>query len=129
MKKPQRAKGTEPDACFYVQTASLIGNRIDLDFASDPPPDVAVEVDLGHESTSKFSIYAALGVPEIWLFDGQQLSIHLLDRGEYVGVEQSLALPVLTAGVLTEFLTRLPKQGEFQTLLSFDEWLRSQTGE
>ena len=38
----RKPKGNEPDACFYVQTADAIGNRIDIDFAIDPPPDIAV---------------------------------------------------------------------------------------
>ncbi len=78
MRTKKKAKANEPDACFYVQTASVIGNRIQIDFAVDPPPDIVVEVDIYHDSRDKFSIYAALGVPEIWRYDGQELSIHIL---------------------------------------------------
>src|SRR5437867_3143699 len=53
MRKRKRRKGNEPDACFYVQSASLIGNRVQLDFESDPPPDIAVEIDVHHDSRSK----------------------------------------------------------------------------
>jgi Uma2 family endonuclease len=126
MKKRLRSKGTEPDACFYIQTASVIGNRMQLDFATDPPPDVAVEVDMHHGSISKFPIYAALGVPEIWHFDGQQLTIHHLAQESYVVTETSRALPLLTSRILTDFLTRLREGGEFQTILAFDEWLQTQ---
>lgn len=119
-------KGNEPDACFYVQTAAAIGHRIALDFAVDPPPDIAVEVDIHHGSLNKFPIYAALGVPEVWLFDGAQLTIHLLQQDQYSGAATSLALPVLSAAALTDFLTRLRTDGEFQTILAFDEWLRAQ---
>lgn len=124
--KRQRSRGKEPDACFYVQNAALIGNRVQLDFASDPPPDIAVEIDVHHESLSKFPIYAALGVPEIWHFDGHQLTIHHLHQEAYVTAETSLALPLLTSRTLTEFLTRLREEGEFQTILAFDEWLQTQ---
>lgn len=119
-------KGNEPDACFYVQTASAIGHRLALDFAVDPPPDIAVEVDIHHGSQNKFPIYAALGVPEVWLFDDEKLTIHLLQQDQYSVAAASLALPVLAADVLTEFLTRLRSEGEFQTILAFDEWLRTQ---
>ncbi len=70
MRKRRRSKGNEPDACFYVQTASLIGNKIQLEFETDPPPDIAVEIDVHHDSRSKFSIYLGLRVPEIWRYDG-----------------------------------------------------------
>jgi len=125
MKKRKQSKGNEPDACFYVQTAATIGNRMHIDFETDPPPDIAVEVDVHHDSRSKFSIYAALGVPEIWRFDGQTLTIHLLEQDRYSEAETSLALPMLTSRILTEFLARLRDEGEFQTLLAFDEWLQS----
>ena len=126
MKTQQRAKGTEPDACFYVQSAAAIGNRAQLDFTTDPPPDVAVEVDLHHQSLNKFPIYAALGVPEVWRYDGQQLTIHLLQESDYVAAPQSQALPLLSAQLLTEFLTRVRAEGDFQASLAFDEWLQSQ---
>lgn len=84
-----------------------------------------MEVDVHHDSRDKFSIYAALGVPEIWRFDGEELTIHQLQEDQYVNVERSLALPILSAGELTDFLARLPKDGESQTLVAFDEWLQS----
>ncbi|MDQ3648967.1 MAG: Uma2 family endonuclease [Acidobacteriota bacterium] len=126
MKKQKARKGLEPDACFYVQSAPLIGNRMQLDFTSDPPPDIAVEIDIHHGSISKFPIYAALGVPEIWRYDGEQLTIHLLEQDSYVATETSRALPMLTSHVLIDFLTRLREEGEFQTILAFDEWLQTQ---
>lgn len=125
MKKAKRRKGLEPDACFYVQSADLLGTRMQLDFEVDPPPDIAVEIDVHHDSLSKFSIYAALGVPEIWRYDGQEMTISVLQEGRYATVTQSQALPLLTSQILTEFLTRLREEGEFQAILAFDEWLQS----
>jgi Uma2 family endonuclease len=122
----RKPKGNEPDACFYVQTADTIGNRIDIDFAIDPPPDIAVEIDIHHDSQDKFSIYAAFFVPEIWRFDGQALTIYLLQQDRYNEAETSAALPMLTSEILTQFLSRLRDEGEFRALLAFDEWLQSQ---
>ena len=118
--------GNEPDACFYVQSVPLIGNRSNLDFSKDPPPDIAVEVDVNHDSADKLSIYTRLGVPEVWRYDGARLTIYLLESGGYVEAEQSRALPLLTADLLTNFLWRLREDGELQTLLAFDEWLQAQ---
>jgi Uma2 family endonuclease len=83
MRKRKKSKGNEPDACFYVQTADALGNRIHLDFEVDPPPDIAVEIDVHHDSLSKFSIYAALGVPEIWRYDEHELTIYWLQEDDY----------------------------------------------
>jgi Uma2 family endonuclease len=126
MRKRKKSAGKEPDACYYVQTADALGNRMQLDFEVDPPPDIAVEIDIHHDSLSKFPIYSALGVPEIWRYDGHELTIHLLQEDDYVIAPQSSALPLLTGRILTEFLTRLRDDGEFQAILAFDEWLQSQ---
>lgn len=125
MKKKERRKGAEPDACFYARTAPAIGSRIHLDFASDPPPDVVVEIDVVDDSVAKFPSYAALGVPEIWRYDGNTFFIYRLDRGEYVNAESSLALPQLTAVVLTEFLNLSRQKDQYDVLLAFEEWLES----
>ena len=123
-KKPRR-KGKESDGCFYVQTAALIGNRVQLDFEKDPPPDVAVEIDIHHASRDMFAIYAGLGIPEVWRYDTRQLTIHLLRGSRYVKANASQALPMLTSAILTEFLARLRQDGEFQGMLAFDEWLQT----
>jgi len=123
MKHSRWRKGSEPDACFYVQSASRIGNRVLLDFTNDPPPDIVVEVDINHDSLSKFPIYAALGVSEIWRYDGQALAIYLLERNQYIPSEASLALPMLTSAVLTEFLSRSRSEDQYEMLLEFEIWL------
>ena len=127
IKRPSQRKGLEPDACFYVQRAEELGNRVELDFEHDPPPDVAVEIDVHHSSEEKLSIYGALGVPEVWRYDGQRLSMFVLRGVGYEEVERSQALPVLTSEAVTGFLERLRREGELQALLAFDEWLGTQT--
>ncbi|MDQ3256327.1 MAG: Uma2 family endonuclease [Acidobacteriota bacterium] len=129
MRKEKRRKGLEPDACFYVQSAPLIGNRIQIDFTTDPPPDIAVEIDIHHGSISKFPIYAALGVGEVWRYDGEQLQIHLLKKDAYVPATESQAVPMLTGDILTNYLARLREEGEMQSLVAFDEWLQTQAGD
>ena len=126
MKKQRKQKGLEPDYCFYVQTAQEIASKKHIDFNVDPPPDVAVEIDIHHDSLSKFSIYAALGVPEIWRYDERSLIIYHLVQGEYREALTSLALPMLTAELLSKFLARGRQGDQYQTLLAFEEWLNSQ---
>ncbi len=127
MRKKKKSKGNEPDAGFYVQTASVVGNRLNLDFEVDPPPDIVVEVDIHHASTKSDPIYAALGVFEIWRYDGQQTTIYHLQGGAYVEAEASRALPMLTAAILSEYLTRMRQDGETEAIFAFDEWLQTLT--
>ena len=126
MRKREKQKGVEPDACFYVQNSSLVGTKDEIDFNTDPPPDVVVEIDLHHDSISKFPIYAALEVPEFWRYDGNVLIIYLLRDGQYQPSDVSESLPLLTAAVLTEFLARTSKEDQYEILLAFEAWLKAQ---
>ena len=126
MKKQRKQKSVEPDACFYVQNAALVGTKDEIDFSNDPPPDIVVEIDIHHDSISKFPIFAALGVPELWRYDGDVLTIYHLREGQYVPSEASQSLPLLTGAVLTQFLARSPKEDQYDILLAFEEWLKNQ---
>lgn len=73
----------------------------------DPPPDLVIKVDISSPSVDKFSVYSRFGVPEVWRYDGERLSIHGLAEGAgYAEVQRSAVLPVLTAKVLTRFVRR-----------------------
>src|SRR5262245_35114566 len=80
-------KGAEPDACFYVANAPQVTGKEDLDLNVDPPPDIVIEVDTTRSSLSKFPIYAALGVPEMWRCDGKTVETHRLKDGAYVRMD------------------------------------------
>src|SRR6266571_5601040 len=77
-KRRKLRKGSEPDACFYVANAHRIIGKRRIDLESDPPPDIVVEIDATNESLSKFSIYAAFGIPEIWRYDGKRVQMYEL---------------------------------------------------
>src|SRR6266516_4719283 len=96
LKHSRWRKGSEPDACFYVQSAGRIGNRVLLDFTNDPPPDIVVEIDINHDSLSKFPIYAALGVSETWPYDEQARASYLLEHKKNPTQEAGRALAMIT---------------------------------
>jgi Uma2 family endonuclease len=105
MKKSKAQKGKEPDGCYFIKSCDLIGRRKRLDFEIDPPPDIAVEIDLSTRSIRKLPIYHALQVPEVWIYDGTELTIHRWNDRGYVSVERSVELPALTSQLLTSFLS------------------------
>ena len=74
---------------------------------------MVLEIDIHHESISKFPIYAAFRVPELWHYDGESLTIYHLRDGQDVLAGASKALPILTSAVLTEFLARSPKEDQY----------------
>lgn len=111
MNRPQLSKGVEPDSCFYIQNAQA-GQGLGEAIANDLPPDLALEVDIANRSDSKLSIYQAMGVPEVWLYQHRNTSattdshikIKHLVNGCYVDALTSRAFPTVSAEQLTQWL-------------------------
>ena len=99
-------RGFGPDSCFYIQNEEQVRGKSQIDLASDPPPDLVIEVDITSPSLNKLPIYAQLRVPEVWRYDGEKLMILKLGNDEYVESQESVALPLLTHPVLTELVER-----------------------
>jgi Uma2 family endonuclease len=120
------ARGVEPDACFYISNARAIIGKERISLKVDPPPDIVVEIDISSESTQRLAIYAGMGVPEVWRYDGKCAHIYQLVDHAYVPIDVSLALPVFTTGVLSRFLDQGKTEGQTAVRRSFREWLRTQ---
>jgi Uma2 family endonuclease len=118
-------KGVEADACFYVQSAARVIGRRTFRGGEYPPPDVAVEVDMSNDSLDKFHIYVALGVPEIWRYDGVTTRFYELAGDNYQMIQNSLAFPTLTANVITQHLELRKTDGHTAALKAFRQMLRS----
>ncbi len=97
-------RGFEPDASFYLHHAAAVHGHRAVDLDVDPPPDVIIEIDLSHTSLDKFPIYAALAVPEVWRYDGQQVHIYRQTDDTYTTVSASTILPGVTPIQLTEWV-------------------------
>jgi len=117
-------KGLEPDACYYIQNEPLVRAKDDIDLTQDPPPDLAIEVDNTSSSIDRMAIYAALGVPEVWRFDGESLTIDRLVGGEYASQERSSVLPLLLRGDIIRFLHSSQTMGETSWVREFRQWVR-----
>jgi Uma2 family endonuclease len=128
LKRRMGAKGAEPDDCYYFNSSPLFQGKITLDLEQDPPPDIVLEVDTTNESLSKFGIYAALGVPEIWRYDGQAAHFYQLSGTEYHDTPASVHLPILAAAKLTEFLEIGKAERQTAARRRFRKWVREQIG-
>jgi Uma2 family endonuclease len=120
-------RGLEPDKCFYLVNEHLVRAKDEIDLDVDPPPDVAIEIDISRSSLNRMGIYAAIRVAEVWRYDGETLTIFRLDdQGKYQQVECSGFFPFLTAKDLADFLKRRHELGESGLLRAFREWVRGQ---
>jgi Uma2 family endonuclease len=124
-RREAKRRGLEPDECYWIQNEPRMRSRTDFDPEKDPPPDLAIEVDISSSSLDRMSIYADLGVPEVWRFDGEAVSIHLLREGSYEQTERSLALPELTPEIVLRFLRRSDEVGKTELMLEFLQWVRA----
>jgi Uma2 family endonuclease len=120
-------RGLEPDDCFYVgeHAAQMSGLRV-LDLSRDPPPDLVIEVEIGPAALDRPGMYAALGVPELWRFDGEVLRVFRLgpDRS-YQPSERSVIFPTLPLPAFMEFLHQTQESDEAGLDRPFQEWVRA----
>lgn len=72
-KREDLLKGFEPDSCFYIQHVEAISGKDEVDLNTDPPPDLVIEIDITSPSLPRLPIFAGVGVPEVWRYDGRQV--------------------------------------------------------
>jgi len=127
-KREDLERGFEPDSCLYVQHAEQIAGKKRLDLMVDPPPDLVLEIDITHSSLDKLSIFAAVGVPEVWRYDGERVTMLGLASDRYVEHAQSLALPALQSVQLAALLVTSQQMPRTAWLRHVRAWAQLQLG-
>lgn len=117
-------RGAEADACYYVASASRIIGKRTIDLDVDPPPDLVVEIDITNESASKHPTYAALGVSEIWHYNGTDMSFLELAGAGYRATVESRSFPGITPAMLATALGQCAREGQTAALEAFRQRLR-----
>lgn len=120
-------RGTEPDCAYYIQKQPLVAGRT-VDFETDPPPDLVVEVDITHSDIDKNRLYSALGVPEFWRYNGETWRIYQLREGVYEECEQSPTFPWVSKKDLYTFLKNA-YQDEIEAETAFRSYVKTRLQE
>ncbi|WP_392532738.1 Uma2 family endonuclease [Nostoc sp. C117] len=124
-KRKDISAGLEPDDCFYIQNYQLMIGKDRLDLTVDPPPDLAIEIDV--TSKTKISAYQALRVPEIWRYENKKLEINLLQGDQYVKYQIS---PTFPSFPITELIPRFVEMarttGTSSAIRKFRQWVKEQ---
>jgi Uma2 family endonuclease len=128
LKRAKKLKGAEPDSCYYIQNEPLVRSKQEIDLDNDPPPDLVLEVDMSSGSMDKQPIYAAIGVPEFWRYNGNKLEVFVLkaSKQEYQKVTQSPTFPWMPLDIIPRFIRQSLVDGETATLRTFRAWVREQ---
>jgi Uma2 family endonuclease len=127
LRRRLRRRGIEADECFWIANAPRMAGRRRLDLRRDPPPDLALAVDVSHSSLDRLTIYAALGVPEIWRLQGDSLTFHALGAdGNYQAVPASRSFPMVSPADLLRVLQQARQaKDENPVVRQFRNWIRA----
>ncbi|MEZ6087747.1 MAG: Uma2 family endonuclease [Pirellulaceae bacterium] len=119
VKRSDLSKAFEADESYYVTNAASLLAKKELDFESDPPPDLVIEVELTSSAIQKMKLFAAMHVPEVWRHDGQSLQMFKWVDGVYEPITSSLQLPGLTSQRIDETLALRDSIGETRIIQQF----------
>jgi Uma2 family endonuclease len=121
-KHPQTLKGIEPDQCFYIQHEAAVRGKKRLDLSIDPPPDLAIEIDI--TSRTHPQTYAALGVPELWRRESGLIRVYALQAGAYRDVEDSPTFPGwLLHRIIPQYVEQSRRDGRNRAMRAFRAWV------
>ncbi len=125
-RREAKQAGLEPDNCFYFQNEARVRGKLKFDLNQDPPPDLALEIDMTSKSLNRLPIYARLGVPEIWCYDDGTLKIYQLQSNQYAEAERSQIFPMLAIQELPQLISANREQGRLALRRSVRTWVQEQ---
>jgi Uma2 family endonuclease len=119
-------RGGEPDSSYYIQNEFLVRSKEKIDLAFDQPPDLVLEVEYSRPKIDKLQLYASMGIPEFWRYNGSVLRIYSLQGGKYLEVPASPTFTPITVREIPQFIQESKKNGEIATTRTFRTWVRQQ---
>ena len=127
-KNEEMRQAVEADDCFYIQNEAVIRGKKRIDLSIDPPPDLAIEIDI--TSRTKFNNYESLGVPELWKYNGRKLQVNVLQERKYVESNVSYNFPNLPiVGIIHQYVEQSKTLGRNAMMRAFRNWVREQIQE
>jgi len=128
-RRREKEVGVEGDETFYFGPhAEQMRGPVNIDLTTQPPPDLAIEVEVTHPADDAMLVYGRLGVPEVWRLDVDSwaLSFCLLrEDGTYAASDRGVALPWLEAAEILEQLRLAESLGAGRWFLQLDGWVRA----
>jgi Uma2 family endonuclease len=116
--------GAEPDSGYYIQNELLVRGKENIDLAFDPPPDLVLEVEYSRPKIDKLKLYAAMGIPEFWRYNGTKLRIYILTNGQYSETQISPTFAPIQITEVPRFIQESKKIGQMAATRAFRNWVK-----
>ena len=124
-KRADLENGMEPDQCYYFNNLDRMVGKRRLDLDVDPVPDLAIEVEVTRSLVDRIGIYAALGIPELWRFDGRALQVLLLSPDvTYAAADRSPRFPMFAPEELAGWVARAGELDNMRWRRELRAWVR-----
>jgi Uma2 family endonuclease len=118
--------GLEGDKTFYLgENARLMKGPRNIDLTLQPPPDLAIEVEVSHSADAAMEAWGRLGVFEVWRFDPISDEFHFWLRqadGGYSPAARSAAFPALSASDVVEQMRSASELGASVWHIQLRNW-------
>ncbi|MFO5440408.1 MAG: Uma2 family endonuclease [Dolichospermum sp.] len=121
--------GAEPDSSYYIQNELLVREKENIDLAFDPPPDLVLEVEYSRPKIDKSKLYAAMGIPEFWRYNGTTLRVYILANGQYSETQTSPTFAVIPIKEIPRFIEESKKIGQIAVTRAFRTWVKLKASE
>ncbi len=126
-RRRKKEKGLEADNCYWIAHEADVRNIKIINLRKDPPPDLAMEVDITRSSMNRMRIYAALNIPEVWRWHKDGLIFLALDgNGKYdtVAISPTFPLPICPADLMP-FIAMRGQMDDNAVICQFRAWIRA----
>ena len=128
-RRREKEVGVEGDETFYFGAhAELMRGAVNVDLSSQPPPDLAIEVEVSHPADDAMLVYGHLGVPEVWRLDVEEWTFTFClrqDNGSYRESDRGSALPWLEAADILDQLRLANVLGADEWSTQLRDWVRA----
>jgi Uma2 family endonuclease len=125
-RRKEMKAGLEGDKTFYFREhAELMVGPANIDLSVQPPPDLAIEVEVSHPADAAMEAWGRLGVVEVWRFDPVSEEFGFWLRQEdatYKQSERSAAFPTLRATDVLEQMRLAAELGAAKWHVQARDW-------
>jgi len=122
LKNERMSQAVEPDTCFYIQNQAAVIGKNRLDMSVDPPPDLAIEIDL--TSRTQLDNYQILGVPELWRYARRGLQINVLQAEQYIESDVSPTFPnIPIVELVNQYTQQSQVAGRTSAIQALKNWV------